>query len=134
MAESLRDVRPTWVAFGWFIGFALAAAGVLALTAADMMRPETDAENFWITVSLALGFGLAGFIVGVRVRAAPLLHGLGMGLFSLVVWLFLNLFIGEPMGDTAWQSMSLRSGIMLMVLHTAAAMVGVRMGVRWTGA
>jgi hypothetical protein len=132
MAESLREVRPTWVAFGWFIGFALAAVGVLALTAADLIRPDTDAENFWISVSLALGFGLAGFIVGVRVRAAPLLHGLGMGLFSLVVWLLLNLFVGEPTGSTAWSVMSFGSGFMLVVLHTAAAMIGVRMGVRWT--
>ena len=130
MREDFRDIRPTWIAFGWFIGIALTAVAVFALTVADLMRPDTPAERMWISASLVGGFILAGFVVGARVLAAPILHGVGMGLFSLVAWVALNLFLGEPTGMTAWDAIDLPAAATLVFLQTAAAVIGTRLGTR----
>jgi hypothetical protein len=132
MANLLTGLRLSWVAFGWFIAAALTALVLLALAAAGLIDTAAFAvDESWVGLALALGFGTAGFFVGTRVVAAPMRHGVGIGLFSLVVWLLANLALGEPTDQTAWSVLGLGTVAGLLVLQTAAAVVGARMGVRW---
>lgn len=131
MFESVRSVRLGWIAFGWFIAAALTSLILFILTVTGMIRPEAPTEGIGVAVSLLSGFFLAGFFVGTRVNAAPVLHGLGIGLCSVVVWFALNLFVGEGFGGGGWNSIEGEVAGALLGLQTAAAMVGARSGVRF---
>jgi putative membrane protein (TIGR04086 family) len=131
--NSFAALRPSWIAFGWFIGAAVSALILLALVAVGLMSPDTTRdENVWIALALLIGFGVGGLFVGLRTRAAPVLHGIAIGLFSLVVWLLANLLMGEPTGWTAWRALPTVQALALIGLQTASAVVGARIGVRWT--
>lgn len=132
MPERLDRVRPTWVAFGWFIAASITALLLLALAAIGIVGDDPAAEGVWVALSFVVGFGLAGVIVGMRVADAPILHGVGIGAFSLVVWLAANLFFGEPTGQTTWTELATQTVLWLLLLQAVAAVVGVRAGVRWS--
>jgi hypothetical protein len=132
MSEHLRNLRLGWIGFGWFVAVALTALAVVALAALDLLRQGTASEGIWVAASIAAGFLVAGFFIGTRVAAAPLLTGLAMGVFSIVAWLAVNLLLGEPTNATAWNALRPRTAVSLLVLQTAAAVLGTRAGVRWT--
>lgn len=131
MFESVRSVRPSWIGFGWFIAVALTSVLLFLMTALRLMRPEAPTEGIGVALALMLGFFVAGFFVGTRVNAAPVMHGVGMGIVSVLVWLALNLFVDESMGGAAWDTVSGAVGAALLALQTAAAVVGTRAGVRF---
>lgn len=129
MFESVRSVRPGWIGFGWFVGAALTSLIVFVLTVLGLIRSEAPTEGMGVALSLLIGFVVAGFWVGTRVNAAPILHGVGMGLLSVVVWLGLNLFAGS-MG-TGWDAVPAMVAVSMLALQTAASIVGARAGVRF---
>lgn len=131
MHESLRSVRLGWIAFGWFIAVAITSLILLALIGLGVMSPDPGAEDFWVGVAIAVGFLLGGAFTGTRVAAAPVLHGLGIGLCSLLAWLILTLLAGEMLNGSRWGSLELASTIGLLLLQGVAAIVGTRIGVRW---
>lgn len=133
-SEHLQNVRPSWVAFGWFIGFAMTGLLLFALIAVGILDavPAEDDATFWTLVALGFGFAGGGFFVGARTAAAPILHGVGMGLFSLLVWFVVNLFLGEPTDQTAWSALDGESLAGLLLLQIAAAIAGAWLGRRWT--
>ena len=55
--------------------------------------------------TLAAGFFLGGWFTGARAGAAPILHAVGIGLFSLVAWLLVNLVLGGATGAAEWRSL-----------------------------
>lgn len=127
------SIRPSWIAFGWFIAVAMTAFVLFALTAIGVVpQEETAGVDVWVTGALVAGFFTGGFSAGVRVGESPVLHGLGMGLFSLVVWLGANLLFGEVASLTTWTALSLPIAAALLMLQTAAAVIGARAGVRWS--
>lgn len=129
MFESVRSVRPGWIGFGWFVGAALTSLIVFVLTVLGLIRSEAPTEGMGVALSLLIGFLVAGFWVGTRVNAAPILHGVGMGLLSVVVWLGLNFFAGST--ATGWDTVSGAVALSLLGLQTAASVVGARAGVRF---
>jgi hypothetical protein len=131
MFESIRSVRPGWIAFGWFIAIALTSVGLMGMIWLGIIRADAPTEGLGVGLALLVGFFLAGFFVGTRVNAAPVIHGLGMGLFSLVVWLVLNLFVGEATDGEAWSAIPAEVALGLLALQAAAAAVGARAGVRF---
>jgi hypothetical protein len=131
--ESISHVRPSWVAFGWFIGAAITALIILALIALGVLPPDSArGDGVWIALAFLIGFLLAGYLVGKRTLAAPFLHGLGIGLFSLVVWVLANLIPGEATGWTTWRALPALQALALIGLQTVSAVIGARMAVRWT--
>ena len=131
MFESVRSVRPGWIGFGWFIAVALTSLMIFVLTVLGFIQPDAPTEGMGVAITLMAGFLIAGFFVGTRVNAAPVLHGVGMGLLSVLVWLLLNLFVGEGFDSGAWDVVSTGVGASLLALQTAAAVVGTRAGVRF---
>jgi hypothetical protein len=130
MTDSPRSLHPTWIAFGWFIAAALTSLFVLALIALGIAGESASDESIWFGLALFMGFLIAGYFVGMRVGRAPVIYGLSMGLFSVIVWFALNLFLGEPTGETSWRSLDLRTTITLLLLQAIAAALGVWLGVR----
>jgi len=129
--EALANLRPSWIAFGWFIAVAVSALVILGFVALGVMSPDTsEPENLWVAIALVAGFVTGGWFVGVRTGVAPILHGLGIGLFSFVVWMIVNLLPGEATGWTTWRGLPTVQAYALIALQMVAAIVGARIGVR----
>lgn len=131
MHEHVRNIRWSWVGFGWFIAVALTSLILLALGAFGIIASDTGDDGLWTAITLTVGFFVTGFFVGTRVAAAPVLHGIAMGLFSLAAWIGVNLFFGEPTGETTWRALDVQTIAGLIVVQGVAAVMGVRIGVRW---
>jgi len=128
--EHLRNLRPSWIAFGWFIAIAVASLVILGLAALGVVEPDAREEAIWVALALAIGFAAGGLLAGMRAGSAPVLHGVGIGLFSLVVWFLANLLLGEPADATAWRVMAPGTAAGLLLLQIVMASLGAWFGVR----
>jgi hypothetical protein len=132
MTDIFRDVRWSWIAFGWFIAAAIASLVLLALASVDIIGGDRPGEGIWVAQALLTGFFLSGFLVGTRAFNRPIFHGVGMGIFSLVAWLLVNLLLGEPTGETTWRALDLLTLAGLLLLQGVSAVLGAWVGARWT--
>lgn len=129
--EHLQNVRPSWVLFGWFVSVAVVSLFVLVLAAAGVVDPDaSDVGALWGVIAISSGFFLGGLVTGARVGAAPILHGVGMGLVSLLVWFFANLIFGEALDAETWGGDSPAFYAGSLILQIAAAALGARYGSR----
>jgi hypothetical protein len=128
--EHLANLRPSWIAFGWFIAIAVASLVVLALAALGVVEPDAAEEGAWVALAMAIGFMAGGMLAGMRAGAAPILHGVGIGLFSLVVWFLANLLLGEPTDATAWRVLDPGMAAGLLLLQIGTATLGAWYGAR----
>ena len=126
--EHLQNVRPSWVAFGWFLSAAATGLFVLALIWLGVLERDTETGSGWLVPAFALGFFVGGWFTGQRTGSAPILHAVGIGLFSVVAWVFLNLFAGEPTGATAWDALPPALTAGLILLQILAAALGAAVG------
>ncbi|HEX6939979.1 MAG TPA: hypothetical protein VF158_11250 [Longimicrobiales bacterium] len=130
--EHLRNVHPLWVAAGWLVAAATASLITLAFAALELTGPATDPGTAGLA-GVALGFWVGGFFTGFRATRAPILHGIAIGLTSLIAWFLLNLlvFVFPSLG---WEALSpLLTAALLLVQMTAAvagAWVGHRIALR----
>lgn len=127
--EHLQNVRPSWVAFGWFLAAAATGLFVFVLIWLGLLDAEGTGSG-WLLPAFALGFFVGGWFTGQRTGAAPILHAVGIGLFSVVAWIAVNLFAGEPTGTAAWRGLppALTAGLILLQIASAGlgALVGSR--------
>jgi hypothetical protein len=124
-SEHLSNIHVGWVVGGWLVAAALTAALYVGGVGLGLVRPDTGAA-VWIVVSMAGGFFVGGFLVGMRWSDAPVLHGAAMTLFSVLVFFVVTLF-GGPVGA---ESVTLALGLILVQL--VAACVGGWAGRRAT--
>lgn len=131
-SEHLRNVQPSWIAFGWFVGFAVASSLLLLLAGAGILDASFTRDAFLVGASVALGWVVGGFITGFRTAAAPILHGGAMALFTFVAWFVVNLvFGGLTTGVEAWETLSLRVAAVALLVQGAAAVLGCWLGYRY---
>jgi hypothetical protein len=131
-SEHLRNVRFSWVAFGWFVGFAVASSLVLALAALGILDRSAVVDAFGMAISVAVGWVVGGFITGFKTAAAPILHGASMALFTFVAWFVVNLmFGGITTGASAWEAISVRGAALALLVQGVAAIVGCWLGYRY---
>lgn len=128
--EHLQNVRVSWVLFGWFVSVAVVSLFALALAAAGLVDPDASEVGLWGVTAIAAGFFLGGLVTGARVGAAPILHGVAMGIVSLLVWFFANIVFGEALGATTWDDGSPAFYAGSLILQMAAAALGARYGSR----
>ncbi|HEX8393929.1 MAG TPA: hypothetical protein VF665_16420 [Longimicrobium sp.] len=126
--EHLQNVRPSWVVFGWFVSVAVASLLLLAMNATGMVADQSGGSA-WTVVALLVGFTLGGFLTGARAGAAPILHGVAMGLFSVVVWFAANL-LGTLLSATTWDHINPAIYAGGLLVQIVAAAVGARIGSR----
>ena len=128
--EHLQNVRPSSVLFGWLVSVAVVSLFGLVLAAAGLADPDESVIGLWGVFALAAGFFAGGLVTGARVGAAPILHGVGMGLVSLLVWFLANLSAGEALDATTWSAGSPAFYAGSLILQIAAAILGARYGSR----
>lgn len=132
-SEHLRNVQVSWVAFGWFVGLAAAAAVLLLMAGAGLTESGGMQETVVLTIAVAVGWFLGGFVVGFKAAAAPILHGAAMALFTFVAWFVLNLaFGGLTTGASAWEFFGVRSLAAALLVQVVAAIGGCWVGYRYT--
>jgi len=131
-SEHLRNVRLSWIVFGWFVGFAVASSLVLMLAALGILDHSVALDAAGLAASVAIGWVVGGFITGFKVAAAPILHGAAMALFTFVAWFVLNLvFGGVTTGASAWEALSVRIAALALLVQGVAATVGCWLGYRY---
>ncbi len=127
--EHLNNVRPGIVGFGWFISAAITSLVVIGLIAMGVLSRDGLGGTGWGLLAIAAGFFAGGWYVGMRTGRAPILHAVAMGLFSLVLWLLLNLIPGELLNAESW-NVGAAYGAGLILLQIVAAAVGGRIASR----
>ena len=130
-SEHLQNVRPSWVAFGWFIGVAVMSAILFGLIALGIVPRTGEIGLAWVLLSVFVGFLAGGYLTGIRVRAAPILHAVGIGLFSVAVWFVANLLAGETLNASEWK-VAPASAAGAVLFQVIAAAIGAHMAVKRT--
>lgn len=131
-SEHLTNVSFTWVAFGWFVGFAVASSIILFLAGAGIVGGHGAGEALGVGMAAALGWGVGGFLTGVKTAAAPILHGAAMGLFSFVAWFAVNLVLAAfTTGLSAWEAIPMEVAAPGLLVQALAAIAGCWGGYRW---
>ncbi len=124
--EHLQNVRAKVVMLGWLIAVAVAAL-VFLLLAASGVDMEDAAGALAAIVAVAVGFAAGGFVAGFKAMHAPILHGIAMGLASLVIWFLLNLFVAG-LFPAEWAGTSPATATGLLLEQIVAAVIGA-----WAG-
>ncbi|HYW10431.1 MAG TPA: hypothetical protein VE871_00705 [Longimicrobium sp.] len=129
--EHLQNVRPAGVLFGWFVSVAVVSLIALVLAVTGIVDPEASGSGgLWGVLAIAVGFFVGGWFVGSRLGVAPILHGVAMGVVSILVWFLANLLAGETVADSAWVSGSETYYAGLLLLQMVAAGLGASVSSR----
>jgi hypothetical protein len=131
-SEHLRNVRLSWVAFGWFVGFSVASSLILVLSALGIVGRGPLGDAIGVSTAVAVGWAVGGFLTGFKTAAAPILHGASMALFTFVAWFVINLlFGGLTTGAEAWEGITVRTAALALLVQGAAAILGCWLGYRY---
>jgi hypothetical protein len=127
--EHLYNLRWLWVAAGWLVAFAVTSLVALVFAAFGLTVADDETGNLGAVVAVALGFWVGGYFTGLRALRAPILHGIAIGLASLVAWLLLSLvtLLIEP---PAWTALTPTLTAALLLVQMAAAVAGAWVGHR----
>jgi len=127
-SEHLENVEPSWVIFGWFIGAAVFSLILLLLMVTGLVEPET-ATSVWMLLAVMIGWGAGGFVIGMRTGAAPILHAVAVGLFSLIFWLGANL-LASAVDAATWRDTAPEWVIGAILLQILATWLGAHLASR----
>lgn len=129
--EHLQRVRIGVVALAWFIGVCVASAIVFVVMALNLVDADSTIADRLEMSAVAVGFFAAGLYAGLRTREAPILHGIFIALFSMVVWFVLSVLSSILSSSSHLEfalSPSFTAGLML--IQVGAAILGARWGYR----
>jgi hypothetical protein len=131
-SEHLTNVSFSWVAFGWFVGFAVASSIILLLVGAGLVGRSLTGEAVGIGMAAAVGWAVGGFITGFKTAAAPILHGAAMALFTFVAWFAVNLVLAAfTTGLSAWEAFPAQVAAPGLIVQAVAAIAGCWAGYRY---
>lgn len=131
-SEHLTNVRFSWVAFGWFVGFAVASSVILLLVGLGLMGWGVTGEAVGVAVAVVVGWGVGGFITGFKTAAAPILHGAAMAFFTFLAWFAVNLVLAAfTTGLSAWERLPMEVAGFALLVQGAAAIAGCWAGYRY---
>jgi hypothetical protein len=127
--EHLQNVKPTAVFGGWLVAAAVTSLIVLILVGFELIPdPEVVVGPVSALTTLVVGFWVGGFFAGVRAVQAPVLHGIAIGLTSLLVWVLLNILAAVLPVPTDWSSITTGLALGAILTQIAAAVIGALMG------
>jgi hypothetical protein len=131
--EHLQNVSIGAVIGGWLVAIAVTSLMVFMFEASGFDTRGGTANSFATLVAGTAGFGAGGFFTGFRARRAPVLHGIGIGLASIVVWVVVNLV--ATMAGLSYDpglGTALTIGVVLVMIVAAAigALVGYNLALR----
>src|SRR5690606_8366281 len=82
----------------------------------------------WAFLAVLLGFWAGGVFTGLRAVQAPVLHGVAIGIASLVAWVAANLLASALPEAPTWTSLTPGLALGLLLAQMAAAVIGALMG------
>ncbi len=126
--EHLQNVHLGWVTAGWLIAAAVTSLAVIAYAAVGIVGPDGSMGTGWSLLAVLVGFYIGGMFTGFRSIDAPILHGIAIGIFSLVAWLVLNLVVTAFVAGARWAALSPTGAAAVLLLQMAAAVAGA-----WSG-
>lgn len=126
--EHLQNVRFTRVLAGWLVAVAVTSLVTLALIGLGFLADATGAGTLWSLLAVLVGFWAGGFFAGFRAIEAPILHGIGIGLSSLVAWAAVNVITSLVLPGFDWQRLTPTLAVALLLVQLAAAVIGALIG------
>ena len=128
-SEHISNLHPGWVVGGWLVGVAVSSAGFMILVGIGLLRPDSAASALLVPLVVAVGFYVAGLFVGLRWSDAPILHGVAITFFSVLVW-----FLGEIVAPRVMEpTLGARGGGSRFVLGMILLQLVVTVAGGWTG-
>lgn len=126
--EHLNNVGLVRVVVGWLIAVAIASLLLLAVIGFGIASPDATTAGWAGFVALLLGFGTGGFAVGFRALSAPILHGVAIGLTSLLAASLFAAINSIITPGTQWTDLRPSMVVLLVFAQFAAAVVGALLG------
>ena len=128
--EHLQRVRPGVVMLSWFIAVAVASLIVTLVVATNLIDMGSGAGTRAAITAVAVGFFAGGLFAGLRTGEAPVLHGIAIGVVSLIVWVVVNVASSIAFPQFGWDALTPQLTVAVIVLQMAAAVLGARSGYR----
>jgi hypothetical protein len=128
--EHLQNVRWRIVVVGWLIAVAVASLLIIVVIGLNLVDPDSATGTRVAIGAIALGFFAGGLFAALRAGTAPMLHGVLIGLLSLLVWFVLNAITAVLFRDFGWQALTPNLAIALVLVMIVAAVLGARSGFR----
>lgn len=131
-SEHLNNVRPGWVGIGWALSIGATSLVLIVLVALGVLDPESTAGGRWIAIAVFIGFFIGGAITGFMVALAPILHGVLIGLTSLVAWALINGVVNLFFPNFTWTALNGPLTVNVILVQVIGAVLGARFGYRFT--
>jgi hypothetical protein len=133
--EHLQNVKAGRVVGGWLVSVAITSLVLVVLAAMGVLVAERmDTGLVPSIIAVVIGFFVGGVFVGFRALAAPVLHAIGIGLMSLVVWFGVNTLMYGLLPALQWEALSMVLTVAVLfaqiVAATVGALIGYNLGVR----
>ena len=126
--EHLQNVRYWWVLTGWLVAIGATSVVVFIFEASDFVGTSTTRDALASLIAVVAGFVAGGFFAGIRAMQAPILHGIGIGVMSLIAWVVINLIASTVLDAVGWQSITAALAVGLVLMMMVAAVVGALLG------
>lgn len=128
--EHLQSVKFRLVALAWFIAVAISSLIMVALLAFNLIQPDTASSTRAALAAVAVGFFAGGMYAGLRAQTAPILHGVSIGLLSLLAWFALNVITTVAFPRFGWSALTPNLAVATMLVMIISAVLGARGGHR----
>lgn len=128
--EHLQNVRPGRVVGGWLVAIAVTSFVVFGFVMLGLLAGGTPRDTIWAVTAVAADFLVGGWFTGYGTLEAPILHGVAIGLTSLVAWVALNLVMVVGFRDAAWEGLTAGTTLGVILTQIVAAVAGCLVGVR----
>ncbi|MGK7311670.1 MAG: hypothetical protein ACN0LA_05475 [Candidatus Longimicrobiales bacterium M2_2A_002] len=127
--EHLQNVHPVRILAGWLVSVAVTSAAVFALIVLGLMDGAGGSgDTLGAVLAVGVGFLVGGLFTGYRTVEAPILHGISLGLTSLVVWAVLNLVVMVGFGTGDWSGLNTTAALAVLLTQIVAALLGCWVG------
>lgn len=125
--EHLQNVRTGSVAAGWLVAVAVSSLLAFVFLASGFFD-GAGGDTLWASLAVILGFWAGGYFAGFRAMQAAILHGIAIGLTSLVVWFVVNAIATLFFRGFRWEALTPALAVGLLLAQIAAAVIGALMG------
>lgn len=126
--EHLQNVRPGWIMAGWLVAIAVTSVVVFGFVLFGFTGDAGPRDTAWALVAVTAGFMVGGWFTGYGTLEAPILHGVAIGLTSLVVWVGLNLVMVVALRGAEWEGLGASATLAVILMQIVAAVIGCRVG------
>jgi hypothetical protein len=131
--EHLQNVSVGSMIGGWLVAIAVTSLVVRVFEASGFDASGGVVTSVATLLAVAVGFATGGFFTGFRTRRAPVLHGAGIGIVSIVAWATVGV-VSAALGQSydAGLTPALTVGAIFFMIAAAAlgALVGYNLALR----